>query len=383
MDSDKQWPLESFNDSVDVSDLRREWEEWFRAFELVLETKNVYAQHDKLVLLLSRGGRGLQRIYYNLRPVPDEIHPAPAVIPFAPKEIPEYDNAIKRLNAFFVGKRNERVELEEFCSLKQRTGESFKQFVLRLRAQAARCEFYDREEKEILHQVTMGTSDERVRDKGLENVMNLDELSNYALNRELMLKQKAKSHPFGSEPSTSLAYVKQESSVGGRAGSYGGAGRRDEPYRGPGGRNELYRAAGGRNEPYRGAGGRNVPYRGAEGRSGERTSRFATSAAVVVRGVTAVILVSVMHVVRSATSVALLVTMNGCVRRPNSRYEKAAEVVQPNPIHGNARLKRMLCERRTIPSRNCSVTATRTARSRYDKPYLIVKRARRIGGLMV
>uniref|UniRef100_A0A8D8ETT0 (northern house mosquito) hypothetical protein n=1 Tax=Culex pipiens TaxID=7175 RepID=A0A8D8ETT0_CULPI len=118
-------------------------------------------------------------------------------------------------------------------------------------------------------------------------------------------------------------------------------------------------------------------------RSGERTSRFATSAAVVVRGVTAVILVSVMHVVRSATSVALLVTMNGCVRRPNSRYEKAAEVVQPNPIHGNARLKRMLCERRTIPSRNSSVTATRTARSRYDKPYLIVKRARRIGGLMV
>lgn len=219
---DKQWPLETFNDSVDGSDLRREWEEWFRAFELVLETKKVRSQHDKLVLLLSRGGRGLQRIYYNLRPVAGEIQPGPVVVPYAPEEIPEYDNAVKRLNGFFVGKCNERVELEEFRSLKQRSGESFKQFVLRLRSQAARCEFYDREEREILHQVTMGASDERVRDKGLENVMNLDELSNYALNRELMLKQKAKSHPFGSEPSTSLAYVKQETS----------AGRRLEPYRG-------------------------------------------------------------------------------------------------------------------------------------------------------
>ncbi|XP_062534380.1 uncharacterized protein LOC134203545 isoform X3 [Armigeres subalbatus] len=187
-----------------------EWEEWLRAFELLLELKQVDSQHERLILMLARGGRGLQRIYFNLRPVPGEIQPGPAKVPLAPQETPEYDNAVKRLNNFFVGKRNERVELEVFRSLKQSTEESFNNFILKLRTQANRCDFREREEKEILQQVTMGARDDRVRDKGLENVMNLDELTNYAVNRELLAKQKEKSHPFkvDAEP-VSVSAVKQ------------------------------------------------------------------------------------------------------------------------------------------------------------------------------
>lgn len=338
MDSDKQWPLESFNDTVDVSDLRREWEEWIRAFELVLEAKNVYSQHDKLVLMLCRGGRGLQRIYYNLRPVPNEIYPAPAVVPFAPIETPEYDNAIKRLNAFFVGKCNERVELEEFRSLKQRTGESFKQFVLRLRAQASRCEFYDREEKEILHQVTMGASDERVRDKGLENVMNLDELSNYALNRELMHKQKAKSHPFASESSTSLAYVKQETSMEGRSESYRGAGGRYEPYRGAGRLNGPYRRAGGRDRSFRAVQGRAETFRGSDRQIRNECGRCGSwkhdsdSRECLARGAQCNKCGYIGHFERMCKSRQLLRDGRGAGSSKG--------------FHGNNRLKRMLCERR-------------------------------------
>lgn len=210
MDYDKSCPLAPFNDAVDTSDLRREWEEWLRAFELLLELKQVDSQHQRLVLMLARGGRGLQRIYFNLRPVHDEIHPQPAKVPLAPQETPEYDNAVKRLNNFFVGKRNERVELEVFRSLKQSSEESFNNFILKLRTQAARCDFRDREEKEILQQVTMGARDDRVRDKGLENVMDLDELTNYAVNRELLMKQKEKSHPFKVEAeSASVSAIKQ------------------------------------------------------------------------------------------------------------------------------------------------------------------------------
>lgn len=223
MDSDKQWSFEAFNDSVDPSDLRREWEEWLRAFELVLELKNIESQHDKLVFMLARGGRGLQRIYYNLRPVASEIYPEPVKIPRLPKEIPEYDNAVKRLSSFFIGKRNERVELEVFRSLKQTADETFNQFILKLRTQAARCDFQDREEREILQQVTMGAKDERVRDKGLENMMNLDELTNYAINREILAKQKGKQNNFGAEHGVStISYVKQEKSSGGSAKLYGG-----------------------------------------------------------------------------------------------------------------------------------------------------------------
>lgn len=211
MGEKSKWPLEPFNDCVDSQDLRREWEEWHRAFELLLELRVVDEQHEKLVLLLTVGGRGLQRIYYNLGAAQDEIYPDPVKVPYSPHEVPEYDNAVKRLNKFFVGKRNDRIELEIFRSLKQANEETFNNFLLRLRAQAARCEFKDREEKELLQQVTMGARDERVRDKGLEDMMNLDEITSYAVNREILTKQKEKSKLFSGEAAPiSVAAVKQE-----------------------------------------------------------------------------------------------------------------------------------------------------------------------------
>lgn len=206
----KRFSLEPFNSTVDTQDLRREWEEWHRAFELTLELRNVESQHEKFVLLLASGGRGLQRIFYNLRPSSDEVYPGPVKVPLKPAEVPEYENAIKRLNKFFIGKRNERIELEVFRSIKQTGDETFNQFLLRLREQAARCDFSDREEKEMLQQITMGARDEKVRDKGLEDVMDLDGIISYAINREVLLKQKGKLKPFGDEhPGTSVAAVHQ------------------------------------------------------------------------------------------------------------------------------------------------------------------------------
>lgn len=116
-----------------------------------------------------------------------------------PHEDPEYDNAIKRLEKFSVGKMNDRVELEIFRSLKQKPDETFKNFLLRLRTQVERREFNDREDKEIFQQITMTAKDEKVRDKGLENNMDLNDLTNYANNRELLIKQKEKAKPFASE----------------------------------------------------------------------------------------------------------------------------------------------------------------------------------------
>ncbi|XP_062703966.1 uncharacterized protein K02A2.6-like [Aedes albopictus] len=206
---DKDWPLQPFNEAVESSDLRREWEEWHRSFELILEMKRIECQHEKLVLLLARGGRGLQRIFYNLRPVAEEIYPEPVPVPLIPKETPEYDNAVLRLSKFFIGKRNVRIELELFRTLKQSESESFSQFLLRLRTQAARCEFQEREEIEILQQVTVGAFDERVRDKGLEGTFNLDAITNYAMNREMLLKQKEKAKTLKEEPAV-VAAVKLE-----------------------------------------------------------------------------------------------------------------------------------------------------------------------------
>lgn len=204
----QRWPLASFNATVDTHDLRREWEEWYRSFELVIEMKNIQSQHEKLVMMLAYGGRGLQRIFYNLKPVPEEVVPEPVRVPLMPPEFPEYDNAVKRLEKFFVGKTNDRVELEVFRSLKQTGEETFNQFLLKLRAQAARCEFGEREEKEVLQQITMGAKDERVRDKGLESVMDLDELTSYAINREILIHQREKTKSLRQDEI--VAAVKQE-----------------------------------------------------------------------------------------------------------------------------------------------------------------------------
>lgn len=201
--------MQPFNEAVDSSDLRREWEEWHRSFELIMEMKRIEAQHEKFVALLARGGRGLQRIFYNLRPVPEEIYPELVPVPLMPKEIPEYDNAVLRLTKFFVGKRNVRMELEVFRAIRQAESEPFSRFLLRLRTQAARCEFLEREEVEILQQVSMGAIDDRVRDKGFEGTLNLDEITNYAMNREMLLQQKEKAKALKEEPNV-IAAVKQE-----------------------------------------------------------------------------------------------------------------------------------------------------------------------------
>lgn len=56
-----RFAVDPFNDSVDTQGLQREWEEWFRSFELVVELRGAQSQHEKLVMMLAWGGRGLQR----------------------------------------------------------------------------------------------------------------------------------------------------------------------------------------------------------------------------------------------------------------------------------------------------------------------------------
>ncbi|XP_055522681.1 uncharacterized protein K02A2.6-like [Wyeomyia smithii] len=54
----------------------------------------------------------------------------------------------------------------------------------------------------------MGARDERVRDKGLESVMDLDDLTGYAINREILMQQREKTRSFKQEET--IASVKQK-----------------------------------------------------------------------------------------------------------------------------------------------------------------------------
>lgn len=200
------WPLAPFDDKVNAQTLKREWEEWKRAFELVAEAKNIMTQRQKFVTLLARGGRALQNIYYNKAPVPGEV----VELKFPMLVLPEFDNAIARLDDYFVGKTNPRIELEVFRSIKQESGENFNKFLIRLKGQAKHCGFEQREEDELLHQITMGAASEKVKDKGLEGVMTLDQLTQYAIMREMLENQKTSSKKFYENDVKEVALIREK-----------------------------------------------------------------------------------------------------------------------------------------------------------------------------
>lgn len=185
---DSEWSIKPFNDDIDTQALKQEWEEWLEAFEFEVQTKGEFSQLERFNLLMTKGGRSVQRTFKNQKPIGEEI--LELKVPL--KEIPVYDNAVARLNNFYVGKTNVRLEKEIFRAIRQERDENFNKFLLRLRSQARRCQFGTKEEEEILHQVIAGAHSEKVRDKGVDTEITLDKLSQYAINREVLDKEKKK-----------------------------------------------------------------------------------------------------------------------------------------------------------------------------------------------
>lgn len=88
-----------------------------------------------------------------------------------------YVRAISKLNNYFSPKRNRFYERRLFRKVRQEDGEKFEQFVLRLRTQAARCEFQQGWlEESLIDQIVEGCSSIRLRNKILSQCKTLDEI---------------------------------------------------------------------------------------------------------------------------------------------------------------------------------------------------------------
>lgn len=136
---------------------------------------------------MTKGGRVLQRIFKNKLPVKEEI------LEIKPPriEISEYENALARLNDYFIGKANKRVERTMFREMIQLRDEPYNKFMIRLRAQAGRCRFGTSEEEEIIDdQVIRSARSQKVRGKGVDEDISLDKLSQYAIKQEKLTDQK-------------------------------------------------------------------------------------------------------------------------------------------------------------------------------------------------
>lgn len=157
-----------FDYNAHASDNAIEWTNWVRGFELFAKANKIDDNDEKCSLLLHFAGPKVQKIFFNLPPVPNDTKPGPLAEGYGCFQRSEYDGAVLRLDGFFAPKRNTTYERHVFRQMKQDSDERIEIFAMRLRTQAERCDFGDQLESNIKDQLTEGCSSSLLRRKILE-----------------------------------------------------------------------------------------------------------------------------------------------------------------------------------------------------------------------
>lgn len=120
-------------DTIDKASIRGEWEKWLRSLELYLAAEEISDKKKKRDKLLHLGGIQLQEVAFNLHGAVETDDPQQG------KDI--YKVLVEKLTEYFSPKRNSVFERHIFRSLKPNEGETFNQFLLRMRQQTIKCTF--------------------------------------------------------------------------------------------------------------------------------------------------------------------------------------------------------------------------------------------------
>lgn len=153
------------------SDPRNDWLKWRKAFERFIAANVIDDDDEKLNMLLVLGGIELQSYYDKI----DKCHVGvPTVEGSSEMRILKYESAVLTLEKYFAPQLNKRFERHQFRALKQEMGESFEDFVFKLKEQANRCNFYDTDDM-IVDQIIEGCSSVELRKKLLTEEKNLTE----------------------------------------------------------------------------------------------------------------------------------------------------------------------------------------------------------------
>lgn len=141
-------PLPQFRcEEIEKQKLFKEWKTWKGALECYFDAYGICDQKQRRAKLLHLGGPQLQRVFHNL---PDREN-----FPLVSLERQWYDVAINALDAFFQPYRQDCLERYKLRQIKQKEGERFADFILRLRQQISDCGFdkYPEEVKEVLSEI--------------------------------------------------------------------------------------------------------------------------------------------------------------------------------------------------------------------------------------
>lgn len=140
------------------------WEKWREHFEAYLAWKDVENHEDKFKNLLMFGGPDIRKVIKDVQT--DENHAVEN----------RYHVAMTILDDYFVPKHSRTYERQQFREMKPAAGEKFDSFVIRLKRQAAYCDYGDQLESLVVDQIITTTSDVNLKQKYLEKERNLEEI---------------------------------------------------------------------------------------------------------------------------------------------------------------------------------------------------------------
>lgn len=120
-------------DKIETARLATEWKSWKEALECYFAAYKVTDQAEKKAKLLHFGGPALQRVFKNLK---DHEH-----VPLVVLEPRWYDHAVEKLDEFFGPQHQTTTERRNLRTMKQKPGERFADFIIRLKQQAHQCGF--------------------------------------------------------------------------------------------------------------------------------------------------------------------------------------------------------------------------------------------------
>lgn len=146
--------MQPFDYATHTNNVGIEWENWLGSFEAMIRASRIENEQWKVDLLLFHGGRKIQQLFKALPDAPGTLMrgPRPDIDLYTPN-MTVYEEAVAKLNTFFLPKVNRTYERHVLRQMKQKTEEDISSFIIRLRLQAERCGFGDAIEDNVKDQI--------------------------------------------------------------------------------------------------------------------------------------------------------------------------------------------------------------------------------------
>ena len=150
-----------FEEPENCLDIRKAWEAWLEEAERQFRFCKINTPADKKDALLIYGGKQLVQLEN--------------CFPDALENLDEYDKLKKKLNDYYLPRRNKHYERFLFLNMRPKPGEPTHSYAARLREKANTCEFLDTYDDRILEHLVQTVGNEVLIHKCLRKCWTLEQ----------------------------------------------------------------------------------------------------------------------------------------------------------------------------------------------------------------